>query len=175
MRAILAGGLCAVLTVSGVGAVAAQSSDAARAATRQKLWALLDSYPAARQMRWYRNDKDDFGIMGFCDKDLRYTPRFEIYISVTRQQTIAFRVYPQWTGGYMNIDRASDPDGLVRKLLRLSDQSFFFWGADEELDVFAGYTFTLESGFPEDAIKEVILSIPLLDESVGELASLAEQ
>jgi hypothetical protein len=42
------------------------------------------------------------------------------------------------------------------------------------LDVFAGFTFTLESGVPEEAIKVVIRSIPLLDPSVGELKPLIE-
>jgi hypothetical protein len=85
LRAILPAGLWAVLAVSGVGAVTAQSNtDAVRAATRQKLNVLLDTYAPARAMRWYGNNKDPFGIVGFCDKELRYTPRFEIIISITR-------------------------------------------------------------------------------------------
>jgi hypothetical protein len=126
MRAILPAGLWAILTLSGVGAAAAQpNTDVVRAATRQKLHALLDTYAPAREMRWYRS-KDPFGIEGFCDKDLRYTPRFEIIISITRQQTISVRVYPHWTGGYMNIDRARDPNGLMQRLLRFTDQDLFF-------------------------------------------------
>jgi hypothetical protein len=43
------------------------------------------------------------------------------------------------------------------------------------LDVFAGYTFTLESGFPEEAIKVVIRSIPLIDARIGELADYIDE
>jgi hypothetical protein len=105
---------------------------------------------------------------------LHYTPRFEIYVSVTRQQTIQFRIYPQFFGSYLNLDSLSNEDSLMERVLRFSDKGFFFWAADENRDVFAGYTFTLESGFPEEAIKEVLRSVPLLDSSVGELTAFRE-
>ena len=59
--------------------------------------------------------------------------------------------------------------GLMRLLLNLSDRNFLFWGADSTGDVFSGYTFTLESGFPEKSIETVLYSIPLLDRFVGEM------
>jgi hypothetical protein len=46
---------------------------------------------------------------------------------------------------------------------------FLLLGIDDNLDAFAGYQFTLESGFPEESVKEVIKSIPLVDGSVGVL------
>ena len=57
----------------------------------------------------------------------------------------------------------------MRKLLNLSDHNFLFWGADDTGDVFAGYTFTLESGFPDKAIEVVLYSIAPLDGYVGEM------
>jgi len=45
---------------------------------------------------------------------------------------------------------------------------------DDASDVFAAYSFTLESGFPEEAIKEVLRSIPLVDQSVGEMVQFIE-
>ena len=36
---------------------------------------------------------------------------------------------------------------------------FLYWGADDTRDVFAGYTFTLESGFPSEAIIVVLRSL----------------
>jgi len=44
----------------------------------------------------------------------------------------------------------------MEKLLQLSYDHFFLWGADDALDAFARYSFTLESGFPEEAIKVLI-------------------
>jgi hypothetical protein len=62
-----------------------------------------------------------------------------------------------------------DREGLMRLLLRLSDRAFLFWGADEAGDVFTGYTFTLESGFPDESIKIVLRSIVNSDKFIGEL------
>ena len=45
---------------------------------------------------------------------------------------------------------------------------------DDASHVFAAYAFTLESGLPEEAIKEVLRSIPLVDESVGEIVRFIE-
>jgi hypothetical protein len=167
--------LWAILTLSGVAPLVAQTDpNAARTKTFDRLWALVHPYGSSLHYRVYGMQKDPFTIEAFYDKDLRYTPRFEIYISVTRQETIQFRIYPQFFGHYMNLDSLSNPDSLMEKVLRFSDKGFFFWAADENRDVFAGYTFTLESGFPDEAIKEVLKSIPLLDSSVGQLTSFME-
>ncbi len=69
-------------------------------------------------------------------------------MSVTKSDTIGFRIYPHYKGGYINLGKARDTNGLMRKLLYYSDQNFLFWGADDTADVFCGYTVTLESGFP---------------------------
>ena len=65
------------------------------------------------------------------------------------------------------IDR--EVNGLMRKLLYYSDQNFLFWGADDTADVFCGYTVTLESGFPSDAIIVILRSIKNTDKFVGEM------
>jgi hypothetical protein len=52
-------------------------------------------------------------------------------------------------------------------MLSLNLNSFLFWGADKSNDVFAGYTITLESGFPSEAIEVVLKSILNLDKVVG--------
>ena len=64
-----------------------------------------------------------------------------------------------------------NPAALMKQLLRLSDRAFLFWGVDEAGDVFTGYTFTLESGFPEEAINIVLRSIVNSDKFIGELRS----
>jgi hypothetical protein len=40
---------------------------------------------------------------------------------------------------------------------------------DSSSDVFAGYTFTLESGFPEEAVTIVLRSIKNSDKFVGDM------
>lgn len=80
-------GLSAVLNVSGLVTAAAQSDvDAVRARTFDQLWAVVKPFGSSLHYRVYGMPKDPFTVQAFYDKDLRYTPRFEIYISVTRQQ-----------------------------------------------------------------------------------------
>jgi hypothetical protein len=62
----------------------------------------------------------------------------------------------------------------MRLLLRLSDRAFLFWGIDSAGDVFTGYTFTLESGFPEESIKVVLRSIVNSDQFVGEMKPMID-
>jgi hypothetical protein len=56
----------------------------------------------------------------------------------------------------------------MRRMLIFSDRNFLFWGADSTDDTFCGYTFTLESGFPDNAIVVVLRSIRSTDKFVGE-------
>ena len=62
----------------------------------------------------------------------------------------------------------------MQRLPQFSYHNFFFWGADDTRDIFAGYQFPLESGFPEAALEVVIRSVPLIDESVGEMGAFIE-
>lgn len=177
MRAILPAMLWALLTVSAVGAAAAQTDVDARRAmtrTRDRLDSLLHAYGPTLKMRFYRSADDPFQIEGSLDKDLRYAGRLELQVNVTPQNTIGLRVYPSWYSDRINIDSARDNYGLARLLLRFSAHDFFCWGVDDASHVFARFTFTLESGFPEEAIKIVLRSIPLLDESVGETVGFIE-
>jgi hypothetical protein len=178
VRAILRAGLWAFLAVSGVGAAAAQTdANTVRAMTltRDKLDSLLHAYGPTLKMRFYRSaDNDPFQIEGVLDKGLHYESRFELQFNVTPQNTIGVRVYPTLYNERIDIDDARDSKGLARQLLHFSAHDFFSWGVDDASNVFARFTFTLESGFPEEAIKVVLRSIPLLDESVGEMVRSIE-
>lgn len=132
--------LWAVLAAGIVASLAAQTTGdtlptSIREATRARLEALLGTYGKALGMRWSRNAKEPFNIVAYYDRDLRYTARFEVVMSITRQNTIGFRAYPV---PHLNIDDARDPSGLMRKMLRLSEQNFLFWAADGSQDIYAG-------------------------------------
>jgi len=150
--------------------VHAQQDDAAvRNRTREKLALLLDKAGPEIKVAFSRSEKQPFNYVGSLKTGLINTESFEIVISVTAKETIGFRIYPHYNKGYVNVDKVKDRAGLMRLLLRLSDRAFLFWGADEAGDIFTGYTFTLESGFPEEAIKIVLRSIANSDKFIGEM------
>jgi hypothetical protein len=163
--------LCAALVVA-VFAFApsanAQVSD--RDATREKVRQVLTSAGARSDVNvtFRQSTKNPYNFVGTMT-GLKNVDNLEIVVSVTKSDTIGFRIYPHYKGGYINLSKARDTNGLMRKLLYYSDQNFLFWGADDTADVFCGYTVTLESGFPSDAIVVILRSIKNTDKFVGEM------
>ncbi len=146
-----------------------QDDPAARERTRQRLADLLDKTGPPLNMTFSRSTKQPFNYVATLRTGLVNADSFEIVISVTAKDTIGFRIYPHYDKSYINVDKVKNSAGLMRLLLRLSDRAFLFWGADETGDIFTGYTFTLESGFPEEAIRIVLRSILNSDKFVGEM------
>jgi len=147
------------------------ASAQSRDTTRERLGALLATAGQRSDVNvaFRLSTKNPYNYIGTMTTGLTNADNLEIVISVTKSDTIGFRVYPHYNGGYINLGKAKDGPALMRALLYLSDQNFLFWGADDTGDVFCGYTVTLESGFPSDAIVIVLRSIHNTDKFVGEL------
>ena len=121
------------------------------------------------EINFRQSDKQPFNFVAVKRGGFANAEGFEVVIGVSNDETIGFRIYPYYKGGYVNLDKARNGPGLMRKMLNLNNSNFLFWGADETGDVFAGYTFTLESGFPDKAIEVVLYSITPLDQYVGQM------
>ena len=144
---------------------------ASRDATRESLRKLLETAGKLTDVNatFRQSTKQPYNFVGSMTDGMSNVDSLEIVISVTTNETIGFRVYPHYKGGYINIKKAQDGPGLMHQMLRFSDSNFLFWGADSTDDVFCGYTFTLESGFPDKAIVVVLRSIRGTDRFAGEL------
>ena len=160
--------ICAAILATAP-AVFSQESNPVRDKTRERLNALLQRVGPDMNVTFTPSSKSPFVFTGVMRDGLKNVDQFEIVISVTTKETIGFRVFPHYKGAYINIDKARNPTQLLRKLAQLNDSTFLFWGADDSGDVFTGYTFTLESGFPDKAIEIVLSSIRNSDEFVGQL------
>jgi hypothetical protein len=154
-----------------VPSIANAQADPERDATRARLAPVLNSAGARSDVNvaFRQSTKNPYNFTGSMTTGLTNADSLEIVVSVTKSQTIGFRIYPHYKGGYINLGKARDTNGLMRKLLYYSDQNFLFWGADDTADVFCGYTVTLESGFPQDAIVVILRSIKNTDKFVGEM------
>jgi hypothetical protein len=146
-----------------------QASEAARTRTRDQLARLLTSAGPGVNITFNQSQKQPFNYIGVLKTGLVNAESFEVVVSVTANETIGFRIYPHYKSDYINVDKVRNSPSLMRQLLRLSDRAFLYWGADESGDIFTGYTFTLESGFPEEGIKIVLSSIVNSDKFIGEL------
>jgi hypothetical protein len=142
-----------------------------RDATREKLRQTLTTTGQRDDVNvvFRQSTKNPYNFVGQMTAGMKNSDYLEIVVSVTKSDTIGFRIYPHYKKGYINLGKAKDTNGLMRRLLYYSDQNFLFWGADDTADVFCGYTVTLESGFPSDAIVIVLRSIRNTDKFVGEM------
>jgi len=139
--------------------------------TREKLRAVLNDLGPKINVAFRQSDKQPYNFVGILSAGLTSADSFEIVILVGDQDTIHFRIFPKYKGAYVNVDKAANSAALLRQMVRFSDKNFLYWGADESFDVFAGYNFTLESGFPEASIKVVLNSVKNLDQFIGEMKS----
>ena len=156
-------------TLSGPAVYSQQDKEANRVRTREMLAQLLEKAGPDLKVSFSQSEKQPFNYVGSLKTGLVNADSFEIVISVTANETVGFRIYPHYKNGYINVDKAKNSAALMKLLLRLSDRAFLFWGADEAGDIFTGYTFTLESGFPEEAIGIVLRSIVNSDKFIGEM------
>ena len=147
---------------------------ASRDATREKLRAVLNATGPKINVAFKQSEKQPYNFVGIMSTGLTNADSFEIVISVSGQDTIHFRIYPHYKGAYLNVDKVRDSAGLMRQMVRFSDKNFLYWGADDTFDIFAGYNFTLESGFPDASIRVVLNSIAKLDQFIGQMKSSIE-
>ena len=171
MKRLLVAVALALLGASAASAQTAQEKAASREATRERLRQVLAASGPKRGINvdFRQSEKNPFNFVGVKRDGLVNVDYFEVVIGVSDNETIGFRIYPHYKDSYINLGRARDSAGLMRALLRQSDTNFLYWGADSGGDIFAGYTFTLESGFPDKAIEVVLYSIAPLDGFVGQM------
>jgi hypothetical protein len=174
MRRTLAIVLFTLITTCMSPAYGQQDDETVRNRTREQLAQLLEKAGPTINVAFNQSQKQPYNYVGTLRTGLVNAESFEIVISVSAKQTIGFRVYPHYKSAYINVDKINDRAALMRLLLRLSDRAFLFWGADETGDIFTGYTFTLESGFPEEAIRIVLRSIVNSDKFVGEMRPILD-
>lgn len=152
-----------------------KETTAERDATREELRAILASAGPRDDVgiAFRQSTKNPYNFVGSAT-GLTNSDSLEVVVSVTEYKTVSFRVYPHYHGGYINLGRAKDRAGLMHKLLQYNDANFLFFGADDTDDVFAGYTFKLESGFPNEAVLIVLRSLRNQDKFVGETRPLVD-
>ena len=151
-----------------------QQIESGRIRTREQLGDLLNKVGPGLRISFRPNEKQPFGFVGLLKDGLTHAESFVVSIGVSQNQTIGFRIFPRYKNGYVNIDNVKNGPGLMRQLLRLSDDTFLFWGVDPSGDIFTGYTVTLESGFPEESIKIVLKSIVNSDKFIGEMKPMID-
>lgn len=167
-----------VLLLGGAGTLGAQTTkngggdDPTRATNRERMRSALQVVGPKIGVQFRQSDRQPWNFIGSLETGLKNAQSFEILVMIGTRDVITVQAYPHLPGGgYINLERSNNSLELARKLLNFNDGGFFAWGADDVNDVFAAFTFTLESGFPSEAVDIVMRSVPLLDSKVGELTT----
>lgn len=173
VRQVLGTGLVTALLVGGMVSPAWSQDDGNREATRDKVRSALRRIGPKLGVTFQQSQANPFNFSASMTEGLQEARSMEIIVMVGRNDIMMVRVFPHIANDrYINIDRASNSTGLMRKLLANNAGDFFHWGMDDVYDVFAEFTFTLESGFPEESLDVVLRSVELLDKKVGEMELL---
>ncbi|HEX5182076.1 MAG TPA: hypothetical protein VFW19_02875 [Allosphingosinicella sp.] len=157
-------------------AAAQASGGAQREATRERLRTFLATAGARNDVNiaFQQSQQNPWNFTGVARGGFANSDYLEIVIGISANNTLSVIVYPHYRGGYINLGRARDPAGLMRKLLNLNDHNFFHWGADDTDDVFTAYNFTLESGFPDQSLLVALTSIRAQDQFIAALRPVIE-
>jgi hypothetical protein len=149
----------------------ASAQDSPRDVTREKLRVALEAAGKLSDVKttFRTGEKEPYNFLATISDGLQHAESLEIVIRVTPNETISFRVYPHYKDNYINVEKVKDRAGLMHAMLLFSERNFLFWGVDEAGDAFSGYTITLESGFPPEAVETVVRSIRNTDAFVGKL------
>jgi hypothetical protein len=174
IRGLAALSLVALIALPCVPLGAQKTDDATRIKNRAQLADLLKKAEDETRMHFAQNAENPFNYSTVVTGGLSTADSFEVVIGATDSDTIFMNAFPKYKGKYINVDRAKDPAALTRLLLRLTARTFLHWGVDSDGDVFCGFTFTLESGFPPEAITVVLQSIANHDQYITEIRALLE-
>ena len=145
-----------------------------RRATFDKIKALTTEYGPSIKVTFEPVAANRWNMHGVMKDAPKNCDGLEIVVSASRKGVMGVRVFPMISGGYLNLDKAKNSAALCRAIARMNNETFFFWGADADSDVFAEFKFTLESGFPTESLKVVLSSIANLDQFVGDLRKAAD-
>jgi Putative bacterial sensory transduction regulator len=112
-------------------------------------------------------------VRGYLDKmGLRYVPhpknsaalvvprsenkhaeRLDLYIEIRQDQSLVLTIYPRLRGRYFTLERATDREKLLQKLLETNHRSFAAFFVDAQGDIGARFTFTTEDGVAYDSFR----------------------
>ena len=89
----------------------------------------------------------------------RNAERLDLYVELRRDKTLVLTVYPRLNGKYFNLDRATDREALLARLLEANHRGFAAFFADPQGDVGARFTFTTEGGITYESFRAAVTEL----------------
>jgi hypothetical protein len=102
----------------------------------------------------------------------KHAERLDLYVEIRKEQSLVLTVYPRLRGRYFTLERATDREKLLQKLLETNHRSFAAFFVDAQGDIGARFTFTTEDGVAYESFRVAVTELlriaddftPTLDE-----------
>jgi len=102
----------------------------------------------------------------------KHAERLDLYVEIRKEQSLVLTVYPRLRGRYFTLERATDREKLLQRLLETNHRSFAAFFVDGQGDIGARFTFTTEDGVAYDSFRVAVTELlriaddftPTLDE-----------
>ena len=102
----------------------------------------------------------------------KHAERLDLYVELRKEQSLVLTVYPKSRGRYFTLERATDREKLLQRLLEANYRSFAAFFVDTQGDIGARFTFTTEGGVSYDSFRVAVTELlriaddytPTLDE-----------
>ena len=150
-------------SILGLAASAAQQ----QAVTLQTLRGYLDKMG----LRYVPHPKNSAALV-VPRSENKHAERLDLYVEIRKEQSLVLTVYPRLHGRYFTLERATDREKLLQKLLETNHRSFAAFFVDGQGDIGARFTFTTEDGVAYESFRVAVTELlriadeftPTLDE-----------
>ena len=164
MRSVAVLSVIVAVGVLAAAPLSAQKIDEAkRIRNREQLLTVLRAAADATHMTFERSKVNQFNYSAYLTVGLKYAESVEVVIGATDVDTIFMRAFPKVQGRLHERREGQGPDRLDAPATKAGGADVLLLGDDAQGDLFWGYTFTLEYGFPVDSIRIVLRSVQTHD------------
>ncbi|MEP7324565.1 MAG: hypothetical protein ABI836_01335, partial [Gemmatimonadota bacterium] len=111
-------GLALLVSLTGTLHAQKNSEEAQRIANREKMRSALTTAGVKLGVDFRQSDRQPFNFIGSLESGLKNAQSIEILVMIGTRDVITVQAYPHLRGGgYINVGRAGNGTGLMRKLL----------------------------------------------------------
>jgi Putative bacterial sensory transduction regulator len=89
----------------------------------------------------------------------RYADRLDLYVEIGKENSLVLTAYAKSKGRYFNLTRAEEREKILQRLLEANHRSFATFFVDDQGDIGARFTFTVENGVGFESFRVAVIEL----------------
>src|SRR5262245_31966142 len=85
--------------------------------------------------------------------DNKNAERLDLYVEIRKERSIVLTAYPKLRGKYFSLERATDREKMLQRLLEANHRAFATFFVDAQGDIGLRFTFTTEDGLGYESFR----------------------